>query len=231
MMYDILSDFNTRALEVENYFIFLENLLMGKIKLIKSLEDGNQQIKTIDTELAKTLKANGFLLLYNLTESTMRNAIEAIFDELDGREISFDRLKPEIKKIILQNLKKRSPDEIYSLISKISTDIIMVSFNREELFSGNVDARSIRKVAKNYGFSSNTEYSKTKEGENLVKVKANRNDLAHGLKSFEEVGRDYTVEEIIRIKQEIIAYLDQILKNIQDYLNNQEYLDSSTSSS
>ena len=63
-----------------------------------------------------------------------------------------------------------------------------------------------------------------------LKVKANRNDLAHGLKSFEEVGRDYTVEEIISIKQEVVEYLDRILKNIQDYLNNQEYLDSSTSS-
>ena len=195
------------------------------------MEDGTQQIKSVDVELAKTLKANGFLLLYNLAESTMRNAIEAIFDELDSRGISFDKLKPEIKKIILKNLRKRSPDNIYSEISEISTDIIVVSFNRDELFSGNVDAREIRKIAQNYGFSSDTDYDRTKHGEKLIKVKSNRNDLAHGFKSFEEVGRDYTIQDLREIKQEVIAYLHRILNNIQDYLNNQEYLDSTESSS
>ncbi|MBP0017141.1 MAG: hypothetical protein J7647_06215 [Cyanobacteria bacterium SBLK] len=229
-MHNILLDFNTRALEIESYFTFLESLITQKIKLAQFMEDGTQQIKSVDVELAKTLKANGFLLLYNLAESTMRNAVEAIFEELNTNEISFDDLKPEIKKIILKNLKKRSPDNIYSEISRISIDIIVVSFNRDELFSGNVDAREIKKIAKNYGFSSDTNYDTTKHGENLLKVKSNRNDLAHGFRSFEKVGRDYTIEELIEIKQEVIKYLEQILNNIQDYLNNQEYLESTASS-
>jgi hypothetical protein len=49
--------------------------------------------------LFKTLKANGFLLLYNLVESTMKNAIEAIFDEFKGRGVSFDSCRSEVRKI------------------------------------------------------------------------------------------------------------------------------------
>ena len=32
-MYNILLDFNTRALEIESYFTFLDNLIDQKIKL------------------------------------------------------------------------------------------------------------------------------------------------------------------------------------------------------
>ena len=168
------------------------------------------------------------MLLYNLVESTARNAIEAIFDELKNQAISFDQLKPEIKMIVLQNLKNRSPKKIYLQINQISIDIITATFEREELFSGNVDARLIKEIAEKYGFSCKTEATKTKDGQNLLVVKSNRNDLAHGVKSFEEVGRDQTIEELLEIKEEVIEYLRQILQNIKIYLDNQEYLDITT---
>jgi hypothetical protein len=91
-----------------------------------------------------------------------------------------------------------------------------------------VDARLIKEIAEKYGFSCKTEPTKTKDGQNLLVVKSNRNDLAHGVKSFEEVGRDQTIEELLEIKQEVIEYLRQILQNIKIYLDNQEYLDITT---
>ncbi len=81
-MNTVLLDFNTRAQEVDDYFIFLESLIKQTTKLAVADSAGQYQIQSLNSELAKTLKANGFLLLYNLVESTMRNAIEAIFDEL-----------------------------------------------------------------------------------------------------------------------------------------------------
>ena len=78
----LFQDFNQRAKEVRKYFLFLKNLEQKNIQL--SIGDISQistnknvnKIKPIDAELDKTLKATGFLLLYNLVESTMRNAIE-----------------------------------------------------------------------------------------------------------------------------------------------------------
>ena len=244
-MNTVLLDFHTRAKEVNDYFIFLENLEKQTTKLaiidpagtykIQSLDTelvntlidpaATYKMQSLDSELAKTLKANGFLLLYNLVESTMRNAIEAIFDEFKNKAISFDRLKPKIKLIVLQNLKNRSPNKIHSTINQISTDIITATFEREELFSGNVDARLIKEIAEKYGFSYQTNAKDTKNGENLLVVKTNRNDLAHGIKSFEEVGRDQTINKLLEIKEEIVEYLTQILENIRDYLDNEEYLE------
>jgi hypothetical protein len=227
-MNTVLLDFNTRAQEVDDYFIFLHGLIKQTTKLAVADSAGQYQIQSLNPELAKTLKANGFLLLYNLVESTMRNAIEAIFDEFKNQSISFDQLKPEIKMIVLQNLKNRSPKKIHLHINQISLDIITATFEREELFSGNVDARLIKEIAKKYGFSCQTDFAKTKNGQNLVVIKDNRIDLAHGLKSFEDVGRDKTIEELLEIKEEVIQYLRQILENIKTYLDNQEYLDVTT---
>jgi len=227
-MNTVLLDFNARAQEVNDYFIFLEGLIKQTTKLSIADDAGTYQIQSLNPELAKTLRANGFLLLYNLVESTMRNSIEAIFDEFKNQAISFDRLKPAIKMIVIQNMKNRSPKKIYLHINQISTDIVTATFERQELFSGNVDSRLIKELAQKYGFSYKTEFTKTKNGQNLVVVKSNRNDLAHGLKSFEEVGRDKTIDELLEIKNEVIEYLRQILENIKTYLDNQEYLELKT---
>jgi hypothetical protein len=227
-MNTVLLDFNTRAQEVDDYFIFLHGLSKQTTKLAVADSAGQYQIQSLNLELEKTLKANGLLLLYNLVESTMRNAIVAIFDELKNQAISFDQLKPEIKMIVLQNLKNSSPEEIHLQINQISTDIIIATFDSEKLFSGNVDARLIKKIAKKYGFSYQTDFAKTKNGKNLRAVKENRNDLAHGDKSFKEVGRDNSIEVLLEIKEEVIEYLRQILENIKTYLDNQEYLDITT---
>jgi MAE_28990/MAE_18760-like HEPN len=227
-MNTVFLDFHTRAQEVNDYFLFIESLDKQTTKLALLDTTGKYQIQSIDLELAKTLKANGFLLLYNLIESTMRNAIESIFEEFKNKAVTFDQLKPEIKLIVLQNLKNRSPKKIYLTINQLSTDIITATFEREELFSGNVDARLIKEIADKYGFSYKTDFAKTKNGQNLVVIKSNRNDLAHGIKSFEEVGRDKTIKQLLEMKEEVVGYLTQILENIRDYLDNQEYLEVNT---
>jgi len=214
----LFEDFNQRSEEVSKYLIF-----------IQSLQQGKSQAKKIDNELENTLKASAYLLLYNLIESTMKNAIEAIFDELQNQDVSFDNIKPGLKKIVLQNLNRRNPDKILTQIQNISLDIVKIGFNREELFSGNIDARVIKNMARQYGFSAKTDYLKTANGGDLLTVKTNRNNLAHGTQSFAEVGRDKGADELIKIKDQVVEYLREILENIKTYLDNKEYLDDSTS--
>lgn len=226
-MQTVLLDFNARVQEINEYFLFLEGLINETTKLAISENGDMQKIKVIDSELAKTLKANGFLLLYNLIESSMRNAIEAIFDELKDKQVSFNSVRIEIKKVVLQNFKSRSPEDIHTKITDISIDIITAGFNSRELFSGNIDRDEITKTARKYGFSYDTDYSKTKHGENLYNIMRNRNDLAHGNKSFSEVGKDISIGDLLKVKDEVVEYIGQILKNIEKYLNSQEYLDSS----
>jgi hypothetical protein len=225
----LFQDFNVRSKEVSKYFIFLKSLEQGSTQLNMKNFKGNSKIKIVDSELLKTLKASAFLLLYNLVEATMRNAIEAIFDELRNQGVSYDQIRPELKKIVLKNLKKRNTDKVFSSITLISLDIIAVCFDKQDLFSGNIDGRLIKDTANEYGFSYVTDYLRTGNGMDLLTVKTNRNDLAHGFKSFAEVGRDKSADELVEIKNKVVRYLRQILQNIEQYLINQEYLDTFTS--
>jgi MAE_28990/MAE_18760-like HEPN len=223
----LIQDFTERSKEVSKYFMLLKSLEQGTTQLSMESKNGKPKNKEIDPELLKTLKASGFLLLYNLVEATMRNIIEAIFDQLKSKGVSYDEVRPELKKIVLKNIKKRNPDKILSSITAISVDIITAGFDKEDLFSGNIDGKKIRETATEYGFSHVTDQEKTGNGTDLLTVKANRNDLAHGIKSFAEVGRDKTADELIVIKNKVIRYLKQILQNIDDYLEGEEYLDNS----
>lgn len=220
----LFKDFDERAQEVSKFFLLLKNLEQGSIKLAMG-NSHNQKIKDIDSDLEKTLKATGYLLLYNLIESTMRNALEAIFDEINDKEVSFDNLRNEIKKIVIENFKhNRSSEKLLVNITTISLDIISASFDKQKLFSGNIDSRKIKKTASNYGFSYETNAAKTGNGYDLLTVKTNRNDLAHGFKSFKEVGKEAGAEELLQIQKRVISYLKGILENIGTYIDKQEYL-------
>jgi hypothetical protein len=219
-----LDDFNERAKDVSDYLYFLRDLEQGQILLSK-----NGAISKIDDELDKSLKATGFLLLYNLIESTMRNAIQSIYDEISNKGVSFDKLRLEIKKIILKNVKDNVQQcDVNNFVEQteiIFRDIIQSGFNRDDLFSGNVDAKEIKIIAKLYGFSAITDKD-TRDGIDLLSIKKNRNDLAHGVMSFKEVGQNTSAENLVEISERVIKYLRQILENIDKYLVNQQYLDS-----
>ncbi|WP_414575884.1 MAE_28990/MAE_18760 family HEPN-like nuclease [Anabaena sp. CCY 9402-a] len=229
----LFQNFDKRAQEVSRYFLFLKNLEQGSILL--SMGNANKiKTKPINNDLEKTIKATGYLLLYNLVEATMRNGIETIFDELKTQRVSFDAVREEIKKIIINHVRDKdvqSTDALLLGLQNISIDIISVTFdalvkkeNKKRLFSGNVDAKEIRNTAKIYGFSSQTNHLKTRDGSDLLTIKTNRNDLAHGFKSFEEVGRNATANELLEIQKRVICYLRGILENIELYLSNEEYL-------
>jgi hypothetical protein len=222
----LFENFEERCQEVRSYFLFLKNLEHGSIQL-NIVKAKNQNQKKINDNLLTTLKATGFLLLYNLIESTMTNAIEAIFDELKRNNVCFDDLRDELKKIIIDNIKdkdNKSTDNLLADIQDISVDIISASFNKNRLFSGNVDAKKIKDIASKYGFSCTTNKRKTRDGIDLLKVKTNRNDLAHGFKSFQDVGKIYFEDDLLEIEKRVTSYLREILRNIESYLSNQEYL-------
>lgn len=227
-MINVTSDFNDRVQEIELYFSFMENIITKRGKIL--FPDGTNE--QISSDLQKIFKANSFLILYNLSESCMKNAIKNIYTTIKNEGVSFDDLKKEIKLEIITSLKKHiAASRFVDNTSRIAYDIIINSFDIEKLFSGNVDAAKIRGMANKYGFSTNIPPIQESDGtytsidtEKMLTVKKNRNDLAHGTFSFMDCGKDYTMQDLEQIKKHVIQYLTKVLNNIQDYIVNQEYL-------
>ncbi|GHT50631.1 hypothetical protein AGMMS49982_06320 [Bacteroidia bacterium] len=208
MMIDVKNTFSQRKAEIDEYFNFLNAY----------------QPANADDNLFKILKSNLLIMLYNLIESSISNAIEEIHNNMYSNSVSFNSLKGEIKSIIISNTKKVNPDKLVLQINDIATDIVKHTFKKDELFSGNVDGKKIREISVKYGFNSDTDYNKTKHGSHLVTIKDKRNDLAHGIFSFTEVGKEYTIQDLEEMKDKTLNYISEILDNIECYLLGQDYL-------
>ncbi|MDR0606006.1 MAG: hypothetical protein LBG80_17090 [Bacteroidales bacterium] len=209
-MTSVKAIFNERKNEINTYFDYLNQY----------------QPQNADDALFKILKSNLILMLYNLVESSISNAIEEIHNNIHLKSASFNDLKTELKSLIISNIKNVNSKKFVEDIKNIATDIIKHSFNAEvkkKLFNGNIDGRKIKEFSDKYGFDSNTDLTKTEDGNWLITIKNKRNDLAHGTYSFTEVGKDYSIQDLILMKDKTINYIESILDNIEEYLLNDKF--------
>jgi hypothetical protein len=61
------------------------------------------------------------------------------------------------------------------------------------------------------------------DGRNLVTIKNKRNDLSHGEYTFSDIGKDFTVNDLKNFKNETLAYLSDVINNIEQFINEQQY--------
>ena len=190
----------------------------------------------ITQDLRKILKATAFLILYNLIEGSITSAINEYFNSFSSKKTKYKDFKPFIKSAWLKykyNLfSKKKPEEIVNFIENLFEEIVEIipkeindkqtntntilydysayisEIGKSEI-SGNIDARKIRELSTLYGFK----LPSNDQCDSLVKVKNNRNKLAHGENTFTDIGKE-SIENLIQIKDESIAFLKSVLKEI-----------------
>jgi hypothetical protein len=145
-----------------------------------------------------------------------------VFDHLRVQSVGFDELRKELRIIVLKQARSLGTDDLATRVRSIATDIVTSTFDSDSAFSGNVDARELRRTAKRYGYATNRKTEAA--ASSLLIVKTHRNDLAHGNKTFADIGRDTTVEELRRHSLHAILYMREVIRQIEDYLDKQRYL-------
>ena len=227
----LLQSFEDRALELSAYFKFIE--LIEKDAASLSLpKKQTWKIRPVDEKILRILKANFFLLLYNLVEASIREGVASIYNAVQADGCSITELSPELRKLWIDGELSKLPaasanqdsyrDVARRLVNAVA-DNIKANLDVDALkFGGNLDAARIRTVCGAHGVSSKTA-ARTKGGEKLRLVKDKRNALAHGDVSFVECGRDYTVAQLGEIKGEAVLYLKAILRNIDKFTKKKTY--------
>lgn len=240
----MLATFKERAEEIDEYFDFVEALADGRIVAtasglaitpkanIDAEDTGPPEPVPISPIVVRTLKGASYLLLYNLVESSMRNAVQGILDEITEKRVSYVNLRPEIRRTLIKRFARaggKAAEKALTSSSKFghfTSDAIALAFAPGELFSGNVDAQRVRGVAAEYGFPSVPEASDAAAyGRHLLDVKQLRNDLAHGVKSFTEVGRSAEMENLAQAKDQTKALMDAVLTAVDVFISGKGYLD------
>jgi hypothetical protein len=230
---ELMKDFDIRAEEVETYFSFAKEIDSIETHKIVKLSTIEGKSITIKRDLQKIMRSNCYLILYNLVEATIRNAIWAVYDTIEDNSIPYENLSESIKKIWLAD-RASELSEITSttrLQSNIQTAIEDrlssrgVKFSRTRIsLSGNLDLAAIEKIINEYGFYGRLKADKTKLGKALLKVKHERNALAHGNKSFKQSAEIITIQDLFDIKDLILAYMGDITNNTTHFLETKKYL-------
>lgn len=227
---DLYSDFRERSKEVMNYVDFSQKISSTR-SLVLSKKDNNE-VKNIDDyeidrDLIKTIRASGYLLLYNLVESTLSNAIDVIHQAIDVYGCEYNSLNKNLQNIVLSNFgkiigtvagKREMPHPIQQAVVKMGYD-------KEKLFSGNIDCKEIKRMSKKYGFDVPDPNLKGRQiGAFILEVKSKRNSLAHGSISFELCGRETPPEHLIELSYKTIVYLRAIMRSISYFVRNKHFV-------
>lgn len=215
MTHVFLQDFLDRKRQVHHYLAVVAKA---------EREAGLGTTRVLEGRLL-TLRAGTFLVLYNLIEATTRGAIEAIHDKITTSEVQFSLLTLSLRKEVIRLFKKGADPATDHTMDNFPSAFVSVALERNISLSGNVDAKTIRELGECYGFSCETTKRVTHDGGDLLTIKRNRNDLGHGRKTFEEVGRDYTSSQLLLLARRSTKYMGEVLKNISVYLDEEAYLE------
>jgi len=224
--------YNSRCREIDRFFEMLQFMRDNRDSRLyggESSDAAGSNSFVIGRDLEKTLRASAYLMLYNLVEATMTNAIDAIHQHIADEQVGFDELREDVRRIAIKGFRKavssETPSELLDAATPISSALIWLGFDKKDLFSGNLDGRVIKDKAKEYGFQlADHDRAASRDGVRLRNVKTKRNELAHGGISFEDCGQDTSVDELVAIFAEIKIFIRAVLDGISDYLSARAYL-------
>lgn len=230
----VREEFDKRIIEIDLYFEIMKIIGLDKPKLSAyNLVDDEQIEIIIDSEKIKILTSNSYLLLYNLIESTVYNSIVSIFDSITSNEIKYFEMIEEVQKYWLNNLYKHDDKKkketvistFMNIANQIFNDNILLTSN-EISYGGSLDAQTIFETAKSMKIeigNIHRVYDKNIHGETLKSIKNKRNWLAHGEKTFSEVGENISYRELDEAKNQVKAFLEEFIKSVEKYIEDESY--------
>lgn len=229
-MKSFIDDYTERVNEISIYFNFLEYI--DKVETHKNIEliYAHSKFK-VNRDLQKILRANTFMLLYNLLESTIRNSIQLLHDKIHDEKLKYDDISDKLKEIWINtriksmpvtenNLKKWMKNIIDDFSKYIEFDNTQDSIN----ISGNLDYKNIVTIVNKFGFYGPIKNTEIELKQTFEKIKFERNKLAHGNKRFCQSGEIITIKELTLLKDIIISYLNDYTSNVANYINAKKYL-------
>jgi len=221
--FDVYQD---RIDEIELYYRAIEELYNTKGVFDKEYEFHSNNF-------LKVLKSNALLMVYNLVESSVMGGIIEIYDELKSSGYTYNDVRTEIQDIWFSFKFNQVYDKSahYNSYRDKAIEIIGSILNQEAIImdrkatniSGNLDADKIRQICQDHGIDYTLD-ADCKGGIVLEDVKNKRNDLAHGTISFAECGRDYSIEDLVKIKDQTTKFLDGILEGMKEYYDSKKFL-------
>lgn len=173
-----------------------------------------------------SIRAGMALMLYNAVESTITKGLERLHEAFIEESLTFEDCNDQIKQLLFiyyENMREKSPN-VHNRVPHMlrfydymkGGDTFPLTYKQlsrfYSLYSGNLDAREILSVLKKYGISFDRKISELKT------IKDDRNHLAHGELTFEEVGRNLSVDQLKKMREKTFQYLEDIIDAMEKFI-------------
>lgn len=231
-MLQVRQSFLDRVDEINSYYKLLTDIITREAQLIFPNE-GNVR-ENFNVKVSSILKSSANLQLYNLVESTISNCLVEIHTSFTSEAIQYSDLSNEIQKLwvkfhydyfketsnekdILHNLKILIDTWVTNTLPVTLTYREFTKYNTGGNFSGNLDSKEIRKLSEKYGIDFDVKCDE------IGSIKSRRNKLAHGEISFEEQGRQDSLEYMIILKNKAVDFLTQFIQAVDNYIANSKF--------
>jgi hypothetical protein len=226
--------FRQRLNEVNHYFELLDAFEREMVAKRLDWKNGRRRLPRIfgDDLSLKLLKAQSLLLLYNLVEATARDTVDSIWEQIHLSGLSVKDVKGPLREIWVGSEFRKldafsaSASNYRSCATKLLANAmagtaLSVRF-RTIGGGGNVDRAVLREICNSHGVPFVAPKG-CRDGVDLDDVRGKRNVLAHGEQTFEEVGRQYTVEDLKAAKQRLVLFLRKYVKRVELYVEARAY--------
>ncbi|WP_159592417.1 MAE_28990/MAE_18760 family HEPN-like nuclease [Streptococcus halichoeri] len=210
--------------ETNRFVAFLGQLECSLIGF-HSEECRSFKVEVLDRDEAdsifKAMKSNATIMLYNLVEACVRSTMSNYYVKFNYSRRSYTETVKQLKKLWIQHSTKEFTESnmsknIFEMIEKAMDNEYTVSLDFEKYFSlsGNADLREIKSILDKHGISYESSEFKNYGGA-LKSIKDMRNSLAHGNISFEENGKNLTVNDISQYKDQTYLCLEYFMDVVE----------------
>ncbi len=232
----IREEFDKRVAEINSFYEILSIIELENPRISANKIEDESVVETelqINSSKVDTLRSTTYLLLYNLIESTVYNSVISIFDEISDKGLKYFDIVEDVQKYWLNNQYKHDDkkkketiiETIMNVAIQIFNDTIVLASN-EINYGGSLDAKTIFATAKSMRIDVGNVrriYDENKHGQTLKEIKQKRNWLAHGEKSFIEVGSTSSYGQLEEAKSNVFDFLSEFISAVESYISNQQY--------
>lgn len=231
-MIQIKQTFDEHKEEISLFYSFLDDIITKEGRLIINPPTNN--VQNIKLETIAILKASFLMMLYNCVESTVVNCLNAIISSIHQEGCKYGELSDHLQRVAIaayayranlcNNKDKRNEKEKERIdfligLTPVKLDVrSMVGSSSQGTFSGSLDAKEIRILFAKLGLN-----LAELTCDEMVRTRDVRNKLAHGEKSFQECGRDLSIQYLDVSKTNTLTYLDTLISKVEDYIDRKSF--------
>ncbi len=206
----------TRYFELNKFLEHLARLDAARI------ESGHNDQTLPSSEVTAVMKATVLIMNYSAVEATIVEVIDEVFSFVRNSGVTFRGISEGVRKQILSYKLRHIRSSGDATIESFVDDTLRWALEDAEFwlpdkgtirdsFLGNLDARKIRSVTDQMGITVLAS-RRTRNGSDLKEVKDSRNYLAHGYKSFVDLGLLKTTRELQDQTKRIAEFLLAIIR-------------------